>query len=222
MERIAAFLSLSFERAEALAGGETAEEVRSSWAIALQAQTFPEPGSPERKEADKKSGATRAGRAKPEAAVTAMLATRAAKAQREGHDPALDALAAHARSVGGRALAILRGRLVGCPRPPRDQLTSWAASAAEQLGSGITVKAVDAIWSPYLVRRGLRAPGGRPKVTGRLESLLALMAELGVDPARPIPTPFWEAAVDRLRTTEAKPPQSEETVRRWWQTNKPR
>lgn len=216
LERLAGVLGIPAEEAVELAGGRTAEDQRLAAGRAVQAR-LPAPGTPERREnAIKGARATKGVQQSDEARGRRRAAWEALDDDQQA--ARLAELAEATRSAKARAVHRLFGYLRYAPKPSAEQLHGWEERAAAALG--IPVVTVRYYWRPHLRKRGAAAIGGRPRVTGRLELLLTLMAELGVDPANDIPTWFWEKGLERIQAHERRPPQSEETIRRWWQARK--
>jgi hypothetical protein len=158
-------------------------------------------GNPHTPEAVAKSAASRRGKSQTPERIAKRDATMRASG---GHERRVAALLTNNTSLSKRALTGLPMRLRsldGLPTP--EDLGRWAKGTGAALG--IPPDAVLAIWKPYLQKRGLLSPGGRPPKLKRCQIIADELARIPVGRRHRVPNGFWPNVAQLITDAEGEP-----------------
>jgi len=111
-------------------------------------------------------------------------------------------------------------RLRAIPHHPTNAQLEAAYDGAAKV-SGLTLDAVKAAARPYLLKRGLVHPGGRPRAAARHQIVVALMTERELMPSDSMPRGFWPDAYEAVVVAgEQGRLTSYEALCQWWHEHK--
>lgn len=169
-------------------------------------------GNPHTPEAVARSAASRLGKSQAPERIAKRIATMAATG---GRERANDALRTANRKLPNRILTGLPMRLRGHPGPPsKETLKLWAEQTGEKVG--VPAKMVLSVWRPYLRRRELVPPGGRPIQSHRCVIAAEEWAKAPPHRSQRGPDTYWTRVARRVSSVEdVGEPLTADDVKKW-------
>jgi hypothetical protein len=208
---LADLLEISYEQALSEAGGVTADQKRAEHNRQLIAAHWPEPGTPEFFERQRRAARSPKGAPNPEHTAR-RLATRKATG---GYQRFRDAGDAFARSPTQRVLRTLRNYVRWHAEPSSTDITRWAQQTG--VWTGLDAGVVLALWRPVLRDLGLHSGAGRKRLEARCELIRTLQTEWPRSASGRIARGFWKVAQQRVETAEgSSAPQTDHDLLTWW------